>query len=150
MLWLSSGEGSGATAAMNRAESATFKLPEDRSFLADSLTEQKGPRRRLGGPNATEGFLYGKHTFIVNEGEAYFQSVKGTSGKAGGCMVSILRRRRPATAMGRGSGFLGLVKQLSAGGAPIRKARSSGDSSARADGNGDRGGRHTRGLLNAE
>ena len=115
---LASGEGSGGTAAPNRAESTTFKLPAEKGpqkLLADSLTEQKGPRVVLGGPNVTEGFLYEGRTMIVHEGEAYYQSALGTGGKQAGAWYQFYGVADPPPPWVTGEGpWVG--KQLSPGG----------------------------------
>jgi RHS repeat-associated protein len=79
-------EASGVTTALNRAESATLKiesLPEDVGYTRH-MTSQTGERVVVG-RNVVEGFQYGTGkdavTMIEHEGEAFFQSHKGTSGK---------------------------------------------------------------------
>ena len=83
-------EGSAATAALNRKQSGTFDVvnnspsvdPQGRA-LAPYYTRETGGRVSVG-RNVVEGFEYAGREMIVHEGEAYYRSSAGTSGKQAG------------------------------------------------------------------
>jgi RHS repeat-associated protein len=67
----------------NRAESGVFEVINSGGTPAQILGRETGPRIAVG-RNAVEGIEYEGRRIIVTEGEAFYQSSAGTSGKQAG------------------------------------------------------------------